>query len=453
MNLAIPIIGVNVLFMISLAADTAMCGRLPDAQHALAALGFATQLVFLLMVLMLGLAIGAIALTARAYGAGDTARLNHLLVQSSMLTAILGIVVGALGAVFARPLMSIMGGLGASDAVVDAGVAFLRPLMLATPFLYLNILFSGILRGVGNTRIPFLCSLVTTTINIGFNYVFILGRFGMPSLGVAGAALGSLIAFAINTVLLVAVLRRGKIPNLHLPLRLEPIDRRLALELYRIGWPGAVDMFVLNAGFFAAIGMLFYLGEVTVAAHNVGLRIQSLAFVPGIGISQATGALVGQALGSGNIDRARRITRSSIALCTGMMTVLGLLIAVFAHPIARVFDVQPGTAFETYTMEWMKVLAAWMIPAGFHVALMGMLQGAGATRLSLRINIYTTLPLQIPLAWLLAFPLGLGALGVWLSFPLSFVVKALWEYVIFQQGRWAVTGVRVHPPAPVVTEG
>jgi len=441
-RLAAPLIGLNVLNVLMLAVDSALCGRLPNSEPVLAALGYAIQVIFLLMVAMLGLLVGTVALVARAYGGGDTQRLNHLLVQSTMLTAIVGVVVGAIGAVAAEPILR---ALGATHAVADLGGDYLRPLMIGTPFFYLSLLYAGVMRGVGNTRIPFLCALGANVVNAVLNYGLILGNFGLPAMGVTGSAIGTVIAQALMMFSLLTVLRRGTIPNLKLPLRVTKIDRSLAIELYRIGWPAALDMLVLNAGFLTALGMLGRIDQVTVAAHGLGLRVQALAFVPGLGVGQATGAMVGQALGAGNVERAKEVAKASLVLCALIMTGLGVIFIIAAHPLARIFDVTPGTPLEVYSVEWMRILGILMLPASVNIALMGLLQGSGATKLSLRINIWTTVLVQVPLSYTFGFVFGWGALGVWLGFPVGAVAKAVFNYAVFKQAKWAVTGVRIMP--------
>jgi hypothetical protein len=110
------------------------------------------------------------------------------------------------------------------------------------------------LRGVGNTRIPFFVAVVANVINAVLNYALILGNFGAPALGVTGSALGTVIAQFINMVILMVILRRETIPNLKLPLKPRSLDHGLAGELFRIGWPAALDMLILNAGFLTALG-------------------------------------------------------------------------------------------------------------------------------------------------------------------------------------------------------
>ncbi len=439
-SLAAPIIGINTLSVLMLAVDSALCGRLPNADQVLAAVGFAVQIVFLLMVAMMGLIVGTVALVARAHGGGDTSRVDHVVRQSTTLTAIVGVVVGVIGALAAHPILRLM---GASSEVADIGTEYLQPLMLGTPFWYLTLVYTGILRGVGNTTIPFICGIVANIINAVLNYGLVLGNLGMPQLGVMGSAIGTVIAQLVNLAILVYVLKRGAVKGLQPSLKPAAIDRGLALDLFKVGWPAALDMLVINAGFLTALGMLGRIDEITVAAHGLGLRIQGLAFIPGMSISQATGALVGQALGAGDIARAKQVVRASVLLCFIIMSVLAIIIMVAAAPMTRVFNVAPDTPLETYSVQWMQLLGLAMFPSAFHIALVGLLQGSGATMTSLKINIWTTFLIQIPLSFAFAFVFDWGAWGVWLGFPFVFVAKAVFAYVAYRSDKWAVTGVRL----------
>jgi len=437
--LAWPVIGLNVLTVLSLAVDTAMCGRLPNAPAVLEALGFATQVVFLLMVAMMGLTVGTVAFVARAHGAGDEDRARHILHQSTQLTLLVSLGVAALGNLFAPSILEL---LGARPEVVELGLEYLRPLLGFTAFYYLNLLYAAALRAVGNTRLAFAIALLSNGLNVLFNYGLILGNFGLPSLGVQGAAIGTVASQAIGTIAFVVMIRRGAVEGMGLPLRPRAIDRELARDLVRVGWPAALDMVILNAGFLSIIGMLGRLDGTAVAAHGVGLRVQALAFVPGLSVSQATGAMVGNALGAENVDEARSVVKASVALCTAIMTAIALVLLIGAGPLVTVFDIRLGTPLADLSIEWMRLLGAGMPIVGIHIALIGMLRGAGATNTSLRINIIGT-AIQIPLSYVLGFPMGLGPFGVWLAFPLSFVVKMGLGIAAYRRGRWAQTGSTV----------
>ena len=440
LDLAMPIIGLNVLSVITLAVDTAMCGRLVNAEEALTALGFASQLIFLLMVAMLGLTVGTVAFIARAYGARQIERVNHVLHQSIVLTYVVSIGVALIGNLGADIVMEWLG----ADATVRAlGLDYLRPLLTFTVFFYLNMLFAAALRAVGNTMLPFTIALFSNLLNIVLNYGLILGRLGFPELGVRGAAWGTVVAQAVAVLLMVIILGRDVVPGLRARLRLAPIDRPLANDLFRVGAPAALDMVILNVAFLSIVGMLARVAQVTVAAHGIGLRIQSLAFVPGLGVSQAIGAMVGNALGAGNEPEAREVVRGGVILSSVIMTVLGLAIVFGAEPIIAIFDVDPATELGRYSILWMRVLGWGMPVVGINIALVGMLRGAGATNTSLLINIVGTIAIQVPLSWFLGFVVGWGAFGIWVALPISFVVRMGLGIVAYRHGGWARIGATV----------
>jgi multidrug resistance protein, MATE family len=437
-ELSVPVVGLNFLAVLTLAVDTAMCGRLPDADVALTALGFAIHIVFLLMVVMMGVTVGTVALVSRAFGAGDAGRVNHLLAQSTQLAILVGVAVAIAGNLLAEPGLR---GLGATDAATETGLHYLRVLLAGTPLYYLLILHSAALRGVGNTRLPFLVALVQNALNVVFNYALILGNLGLPALGVRGAAIGTVASQAVGVLIMVHLLARGRVSGLRLGLHVAPIDRPLARELVRVGAPAALDMLVLNVTFLVVLGILGRIDEIAVAAHGVGLRVQALAFVPGLGVSQATAALVGQALGAARVDEARAVLRASLFLCVAIMTTLGAAFVVAADAIIAVFSVAPGTDLAAHSRTWIRILGAGMPAFGIHVALIGVLQGAGATNTSLRINVIGTL-VQLAAAALMTYGLGWGPAGVWLSFPLSTVVRDVLAAAAIRRGAWAQVGVR-----------
>jgi len=436
-DLAMPIVGLNVLSVITLAVDTAMCGRLVDAEEALTALGFASQLVFLLMVAMLGLTVGTVAFIARAWGARETGRINHVLQQSIMLTYLVSIgvaIVGNLGAGVA------MEWLGADDTVRDLGVGYLRPLLSLSVFFYLNLLLAAALRAVGNTMLPFMVALFSNLLNIVLNYGFILGRLGLPALGVRGAAWGTVISQAAAVALIVLILQRDFVPGMRARLGLVRLDQPLARDLFRVGAPAALDMVVLNVAFLSIVGMLARVAQVTVAAHGIGIRIQSLAFVPALGVSQATGAMVGNALGGGSVSEAREVVRGGVILSTTISSAIGLAIVVGAVPILAIFDVDVTTELGSYSLMWMRILGWGMPIVGVHIALIGMLRGAGATNTSLMINIVGTVVIQVPLSWFLGFVVGWGAFGIWVALPISFVIRMFLGIAAYRNGEWARAG-------------
>lgn len=435
LELAWPIIGLNILQVLSLAVDTAMVGRSGNAEASLIGLGYASQLMFLLMMAMIGLTVGTVASMARARGRRDLESAQSIFQQSLQLTVLLGLAVAVVGNLLAVPLLQT---LGANEETMGPALDYFRPLLVGVVFGYLTMVFAASLRAMGNTRIAFMVSLVMNGLNVVFNYGLILGNFGLPALGNTGAALGTVLSQCIAVLLMIRVLRRGAVPELKLWFRFTAFDKTVTRTLFRIGWPAALDMLVLNASLILTVGLLGRIDQAAVGAHSIGLRVQLLAFVPGIGVSQAIGALVGQALGAKRLDDARAVLRSGLWLCVGIMTSLGLILLVFADSIVGLFGVEAGTPMRELAVEWMQLLSYMMPASAVSIAVGGLLQGAGATMVSLRINAATSIGLLMPCAYLLGNVVGWGAVGVWMAFPISSVVRALWTVRAYRSGTWVM---------------
>jgi len=436
-SLAWPIIGLNVLQVLALAVDTAMVGHSEDAQVALTGMGYASQLLFLLMVAMFGLTIGTVAFVSRAHGAKQKARVSHIFQQSVQLTALLAVLVAVIGNLLAKPLLVL---LGASSSTLGPALDYLRPLLCGTIFGYLNILFAAALRGVGNTRLAFTVALGLNGLNVVLNYGLILGNFGLPALGCLGAAIGTLISQGCAVIFIAVLLHRNVVPSLPLSYRPQALDKPLASQLIRVGWPAAADVLVLNAALLSIVGMLGRLDQTAVAAHSIGLRIQALAFVPGMSVGQAIGAMVGRALGAKDLRGAKRVLRSGLWLCIVLMTTIGAVMVAFAHPIIAIFGVDPDSSLGQHSVDWLRLLGISMPAIGLYVAITGLFGGAGATKIGLRINTAVTFVVQIPSSYMFAFSAGLGAFGVWVAVPLAFSIKALWAVREYRRGLWADIG-------------
>lgn len=435
-KLAAPVVGLNVLNVLSLAVDTAMCGRLAERDNVLAALGYSVQLLFLLQVFMFGLTIGAVALVARAYGATQHGRVQHVMDQAVVGTLVVSAAMAVAGNLLAWPLVRALGG----DAHVTAlAMDYLRPLLCGTVFTYLILLFAAVLRGVGNTALAFRIALLQNLLNVGFNSLLIHGAWGVPAMGIAGAAWGTVLSQALASGALLYLLRRGAVPGVSVRL-VRKLDLPLFRQLWAIGAPAGLDMIILNASFMSLVALLGYIDDVAVGAHGVGLRVQALAFVPGMSVAQATGALVGQSLGAGDPERARAVYRSSVALCLAIMGTLGLITTVCAPLIIQIFDLTPDSAVGAYTLTWMRVLGLGMPAIAPWVATSGLLQGAGETRTSLRINLIATFAVQMPASALLGLAAGLGPLGVWLGLPIAALSRTVLGYRAYRTGRWTRTG-------------
>jgi MATE family multidrug resistance protein len=437
--MALPMMGSSLAEIAMIVVDGVMCGHIDDHGQSLTALGYTVQIWFILLAPASALAVGTVALVSRAHGAGETDRLNRTVAQSAQVAALIGVLVAVAGITLGPTLLR---ALGASPTIEALGTRYLRTLMLGVPamFLYEGCVGAA-LRSVGNTRLPFVCGIAGNVVNLVLAYALIFGHLGMPRLGIAGAGIATAIASYAGVALLVVASRARAIGGLVLRLRVVGIDREVGRELVRVGLPSLVELLTFYGAMTALIWILARVDETSVAAHAIGARLANLFMVPMSGIAGATAALVGQALGAGSVDRAKAIYRTASRVVLVTATPIAVATFLCAPAIAGVYDVVPGSSLEHLTVQWLHIVAIAMIPQGVMKALEGLLFGAGATRTVMRINLWSNLGLRLVLAIGLGLGTSLGAVGVWVSWPVVLVVQVPLAYIAYRRGRWAVTGV------------
>jgi putative MATE family efflux protein len=423
-----------------LIADGVMCGHIADQGRSLTALGFAAQIVMLLHVVGSALEVGTVALMSRAHGAGDSERMNRIVSQSAQLAIVLGAAVGAIGLAFGH---RIIGWLGASPDVADAGARYLEVLMLAFPASFLGQSLSGVLRSLENTRLPFLCAVAGNVLNAALGYALILGHWGLPEMGIRGAGIAAAISEASVVTLLMVGIHAQSVGGLVIRLRVTAVDRGIVSQIARVGLPSLLEQATFYGSMTALIWILARIDEPSVAAHSIGSRMAAFLMIPAFALSGASSALVGNALGGGSADDARKVFRISSVLALAIMLPIGVATYFITPWIAAAYDVVPGSPLAGYTFNCLHLVSLSIVLQGLMLMFEGLLLGAGASSTVMKINLSVDLGLRITLAACLGLATNLGAVGVWLSWPAALLVQLPLALIAYRRGRWAVVGIGV----------
>jgi putative MATE family efflux protein len=420
----------NFFQVLALTVDLAFVGGL--GATPLAAAGFATQVYVLALSLATGMATGATALVARSFGAGDPEQGFHDGWLTLVLALAVGIPIAALVVLLAPPLIVLSaGGAPGTADVVDQSARFLAVLALGLPASFLTTAITGAFQGAGDTRPTLTNGLVINAINIVADYCLIFGNFGFPRLGLYGAAFATLFANTVGAILFVLVMARGRRAmrlRVHLPRR-----ERLA-ALVRLGAPAGAESLLLNLGFTAYLVLILQYGAPALAAHQIGLRIQSFAFTPGMGFSTAAAALVGQALGAGDPDRAERDAWGAMRMALLLMVGGSVPLVVAAPWVAGIFTNDPTA--KDLGVFWIRTLVLAIPAIAIHFTVAGALRGAGDTRWPLLVSFIGLWFVRLPLAWFLADRLGWMMPGIWAAYVVEYYVRALVTTLRFRTGRW-----------------
>jgi putative MATE family efflux protein len=408
--------------------DLLMVGRLGPT--AVAAVGLGVQILSAVNAVMFCFGIGALAIVARQVGAGDRRGAAETLRQA-IIAAAIGASIAVLPAIaWAEVLVGLF---RSEPAVVIEAARFLRVLLLCVPGAAVVFVVAASLRGAGDMRTPLVIGAVTTVLNVAADYVLIFGRLGLPALGVAGAGTATALAFTVGAVLGLALLSSGRLELVvrwrHTRLRPDVVRRVL-----RIGYPAALEMLLMQIGFFIYVVFVARYGTGPMAAYFIGARVLALSFLPGLGCAAAASALVGQSLGAGRPHDAERGGWASMHVAIAIMSAAGLTLLAAARPIATLFVGDPVVVDDA--AGFIRVLALCQPLMAIDFTMGGALRGAGDTRFPLLTVAVAFYAVRLGLAWVVTHPLGLSLQWLWRVVIGDFVTRAVLKSWRFRSGAW-----------------
>jgi putative MATE family efflux protein len=425
-QLAWPAILTNLLASMVGFVDTKIVASLGAPAVAAATTG--NRIFFIMQALLMAVTAGTTALVARAWGAGDRAEAEHVTRVSLGLCAGLALLVSVPVMFFSHPLASIF---RLEPHTIDLAAGFilwLAPFQIAFA---VHFAIGAALRAAGDTRTPLAIGALTNVVNVFLVYGFVFGRFGLPELGVPGAALASGLAFAVGALVFVLLWWRGKLVlGVGVP---GSWDRARVKRILDIGYPAGLEQIVWQSGFLIFLWIVALYGTAPYAAYGIGVTLLSFSFLVGWGFSIAASTLVGQSLGAHDPEGAVRSGWRAMRLALIAQIAFGLTIVLFAGPLARFMIDDPEVVRLTVTFIY--ILGSVQPLMAVEFALGGALRGAGDTRF----------PLYAVLAGLIGARITLASLFAWYGLPVEwifaaliadYIVKAMLLTLRFRSGRW-----------------
>jgi Na+-driven multidrug efflux pump len=404
-RLAWPVIASQMLAYAVNLIDIAMVGRL--GRDSLAAVGYATQVFFLVQSIFFAVSFACVALMARALGSGDTARARQALAASLWVAS----AVAALLSVAALTLpREILGLLQAEPAIIERAVPYFRLVLGSSLLMALAVVYESGLRAA-------------------------FGLLGFPRLELVGAGIATVASQVVAVVMFLAVSRRARVSN---ALRIRTRDlaaaRPLLREVVRISLPAIGERVVMNLAMMSYFVILGGYGSAAIAAYTVGVRVLAFSWIPGTGFSAAASTLVGQALGAGALDEATRAGWRAVRMGLATSIVLGIVCAVARDPFGRLFTSDEGVL--AALGPFMLVLAIAQPFLGLHFTLAGALRGAGDTMTPLLAATLGNWGFRVPIAAFCALVLHTDLVYVWGALFFDHVARTLWLAIVYRRGRW-----------------
>ncbi len=424
---ALPMLASNLLQNAQAVIDTIWVGRFVGT-HALGTVSTSFPLIFALLSLIIGVTVATSTLVAQFRGAGNEAMVRRTVANSLMLLVGGGFVAAAAGIIFRYPLLRMI---GTPTEMLDGAASYLGIFMAGMPVIFVYFAIESIMRGMGNSRTPLQFMTVATITNIILDPLMIAGIGPFPEMGVAGAALATVLSQCVTSALIIWwLLTRTDL--VEMKRSFWQFDREVVTLLVRIGLPVGLQMVLVSFSMVAVTALINGYGPVLVAAFGAASKFDQLALLPAISVSGAVGALVGQNLGAGNYDRVRHVVRWSAGLCTAITGTVALIAILKPVVLLRWFTVDPEVL--SAGSGYLLIVGLSYVPMAVMMALGGVMQGAGDTMPSLAITVVTQWVLKIPLAWYLSTQLG--AQGIWLGIALSGGAGLLLNWAYYLTGRW-----------------
>ncbi len=433
-RLALPVILTNLLQSLVDVIDVFMVGRLGPI--AIAAVGMSSAIRMLVLVMLLSVAAGAMSLVAQAKGARDPERVSFVTRQAITSGVLLSLGLMVLGLGLARPLLALVNS-GGEPQAVELGVQYLQILFLGTPFLVLNIVFNRLMQGAGDTMTPLLLTGTLNVLNVAFNFVLMFGIGPVPAFGVAGAAMGTVLARSIGVFAVFYVIYSGKNVIKLLPGSYRP-DWQMFKDILTIGVPSGVQGLFRNGSRLLVLGLVTSTeaGTFGAAALAIGFQVETLIFMPGLALNVAATTLVGQALGYWQPEEARRRGNTAILIGLIVMTVLAIPIIIFAPAIIRLFDPSAHPDLLRVGISYFRINTVVLPLGAVAMVANGALRGAGDSMPGLIGTAVTRAMVSVSLAWFLAFPLGMGSTGIWYALAIGIILETIYMGLRWRGRAW-----------------
>ena len=426
LSLALPMMAAFLLHTGFNIVDTIFVGRI--SALALAAISITFPVIFLIIALASGVGIGVTSLIARLLGAKRKQEADNAAEHALLLAVILGIVFTIAGLTLSKPLFILI---GATEEMMPLVLKYVYIIFGGSFFMFFAFIINSILRGEGDMKTPMKIMMLSTIINIILDPLLIFGIGFFPRMGIAGAALATVIARSIGAIYALTYLLKG---NAHIQLHFKHFKFRIKTikDILAVGIPASLSQTVMSLGMFFMMKIVAFFGPFAIAAYGLASRLDMIALLPAIGISTAVITIVGQNAGAKNFKRAEKTTWIATLMAMIFMEIIGIILFLFPKFWISVFNKNPDII--TYGSSYIKIVSLLYMLIGVGIIISAAFQGAGKGYPSLILSVLRLFILSVPLAYLLSKIYGVN--GIWYGIAISIIISAIVSAIWFKLGTW-----------------
>ena len=432
----IPMLIGNVAQQFYNTADSIIVGRY-IGDNALAAVGSASPVFNLLLVLFVGVAVGAGIMVSQYFGAQDRENLSRTIGTCITLTIITSVIIMIVGPLVSKPLLIY---LKTPPTIINWCAGYLNILFLGIAGLAFYNILAGVLRGLGDSFSALVFLLISTALNVGLDLLFV-ARFGM---GVPGVAFATVIAQGISAVFCLLKLLRMK-DTFDLNWSMLKLNKKHSLTVMKLGLPSGLTQAVFSLAMIVVQSLTNSFGEMVIACNVIVMRVDGFAMMPNFSFGSAMTTFAGQNIGAQRLDRVEQGTKEGTKIAVTVSTIITILLLLFGKNLMSVFT--DTAELVDLSMRMMRILAVGYIAMAVTQCLSGVMRGAGDTITPMWISLITVVFLRVPIAYTIAYftrselyPTGRPE-SIFISLLISWTLGAIITTIYFKKDTWRKKGL------------
>lgn len=440
-KLGFPLALASVIQTLYNLADTFWLGKL--GREALSAPIISFNIIFFVISLAIGFSIAGTSLVSQYTGAKQTDNANKTAGNLLLFLMFSALVFSVLGLIFAERLLILLD--TPEDTFVQT-LAYFKIMIVGMPLAFPFFVFQSVMSGYGDTKSPLKIEILSAIINVVLDPILIFGWLGFPALGVEGAALTTIITRGIASFIGLYYFYSGR-KGIKIRLRHLKPDFKFFNLIVKIGVPASIGMSGASLGFLVLIGIVNSFGTPVVSTYGIGNRLVHLFMMPAIGISSAVSAIVGQNLGAGNVERAKKTVSKGIFLVSAVV-VPAMIITAFLGEKITIFFVPKDPLVHQLGEVMFYIVAPAVIFFALSSVIGAAFQGSGFTIPVMVVNLSRIWIFRIPLVYIISImilkgPININAsVGIWWGMFLSNLFAFLFIFIWYLKGNWAKTRIK-----------
>ena len=432
----VPLIATNILQNLSGTINTIFVGQMMGVE-AIAAVAVFFPILFFLLAFVIGISAGTTVLVGQAWGAQNIEKVRSVIGSTLFMTLIGGTIIAILGFVFAPNILNL---LGIDPKVMHLSLPYVRWMLAGSPLLFVYIVYTSILRGVGDSVTPLIALGLTSVIGLIVTPILLKGYFGFPALGIIAPAIATILGYAAVLIFLAFYLHHKNHP-LKLDARLLQHvrhDASLSKIILKLGIPTGIQMVTISLAGLVIIGLVNRYGAHATAAYGAVNQVLNYIQFPAMSISIAASIFAAQAIGAGKPDLLAKVTRTALSmniLFTGSLIALAYL---FSKYLMALF-ITDHSVIELG--QKLLFIVLWSILFfGASAIFAAIMRASGTVTVPMLINILTILLIEIPCAYWFSTLWGLT--GIWMAYALAFVSLCVFQ-ALYYQFVWKKSKIKI----------